>query len=88
MSVRAKMKCEHREESSCGTQGEKGGSVRLAPVICGSEENSRFYKYTPSGSLLLSTINQAAFDQFEVGKEYYVDVTPAEDTPSPGLRAR
>ncbi len=78
MSVRAKMKCEGKEESSYGDEGSKGGTVRLSPVINGSEENARFYKYTPGGSLVLSTINQSAFDQFDVGKEYYIDISLAE----------
>lgn len=72
MGVRAKMVCEVKEGSSEG-----GGTVRLAPVINGSEENKQFYKYTPGGGLVLSTINPAAFDSFDLGKEYYVDVTPA-----------
>ena len=75
MSVRAKMKCEVVEPTGAS---DGGGTVRLSPVINGSAENEQFYKYTPGGNLILSTINQAAFDQFEVGKEYYVDVSPAE----------
>lgn len=77
MSVRSKMKCEGKEEASYGDEGTKGGTVRLSPVTSGSDENASFYKYTPGGSLVLSTINQAAFDQFTVGKEYYVDVSEA-----------
>lgn len=71
MNVRAKMKCDSLEPANDGV----GGTVKLSPVIGGSEENEKFYKYTPSGQLVLSTINQQALDQFEVGKEYYVDVT-------------
>lgn len=74
MAVRAKMKCESKEPIG-GVEG--GGTVRLYPVINGSPENEQFYKWTPGGSLVLSTINQSACDRFEVGKEYYVDVTPA-----------
>lgn len=74
MSVRAKMKCDGVEPSGAN---DGGGTVRLYPVINGSPENEQFYKYTPGGNLILSTINKAAFDQFEVGKEYYVDVSPA-----------
>lgn len=72
MSVRAKMKVEELEMSESG-----GGSVKLRPVTSGSAENDQFYKYTPSGTLHLSTINQAAIEQFELGKEFYVDLTPA-----------
>lgn len=74
MSVRAKMSVVSIDKS---TETGGGGTVQLAPVIDGSKENAEFYKYTPSGSLILSTINQAAFDQFAFGKEYYIDISPA-----------
>jgi hypothetical protein len=76
MSVRAKMKCDSKEQEAYEMEM-LGGTVRLSPVTSGSEENKQFYRYTPGGQLVLSTINQAAFDQFEIGQEYYVDVTPA-----------
>lgn len=81
MSVRAKMKCESKSDAA----DSNGGDVRLFPVMSGSEENDSFYKYTPGGSLHLSTINQAAFDHFEVGKEYYIDIKPAEPVDLGGL---
>jgi hypothetical protein len=68
MSVRAKFKC----------QGSVNGVVTLWPVTDGSEENKTFWKYTPGGQITLTITNPAAMEQFEVGKEYYVDFTPAE----------
>lgn len=58
-----------------------GGSleVKLLPVTSGSPENENFYKWTPSGSISLSTINEEAAKQFKPGKEFYVDFTPAGD---------
>lgn len=53
-------------------------NVKLQPVCTGSEENKQFWKYTPSGSIELSINNTEASKQFEVGKEYYIDFTPAE----------
>lgn len=76
MQVRAKMRCDSLEASIDSSQEPNGGTVRLNPVVNGSEENKRFFKYTPGGTLVLSTINQAAFSQFTLGSEYYVDVTP------------
>lgn len=73
MSVRAKMRCESVSPASDGV----GGNVQLSPVIGGSAENDKFYKYTPGGQLTLSTINEEAIKQFEMGKEYYVDISPA-----------
>ena len=42
------------------------------PVITGSEENKKFWRYTPSGKIELGTVNQEAVNQFELRKEYYV----------------
>lgn len=61
--------------------GQKDGvdlkSVYMLPVVTGSPENEKFYAYTPHGQVLLSTVNPAAYGQFEVGKEYYGDFSPA-----------
>lgn len=73
MGVRAKMKCEELELQEGG-----GGSVTLRPVVGGSPENDSFYRYTPGGSLHLSTINQAAIGQFELGKEFFVDIVAVD----------
>lgn len=72
--VRAKFKCESKSPSNeAGTQG----TVQLRPVTSGSEENDRFFYLTPGGQVTLSTINESAYAQFEIGKEYYVDFSPA-----------
>jgi hypothetical protein len=53
--------------------------VRLSPVAAdGIPENERYHKYTPSGSIELTIDNPAASGQFELGKSFYVDFTPAE----------
>lgn len=44
----------------------------------GTEENRRFHKATPSGSVELWIDNPAAQGFLEIGKSYYVDFTPAE----------
>lgn len=54
-----------------------GTVVKLNPVISGSDENKEFYKHSPSGSIELGTVNEAAAAQFEIGKEYYVDFSLA-----------
>lgn len=50
-------------------------TARFIPVSSGSEENKRFWSATPSGKLELGTINEMPF---EVGKEYYLDITLVE----------
>lgn len=52
--------------------------ITMYAVVDGSEENKKFFAATPSGSINLGTINPEAAAQFEPGKEYYVDFTPAE----------
>ena len=59
-------------------QTEAGGRVRMMPVTSGSAENEQFFKWTPSGSLDMGTVNPEALKQFIPGKECYVDFTPIE----------
>lgn len=52
--------------------------IKMMPVTGGSEENLKFFEATPSGSVDLGTINEEAGRQFELGKAYYLDFTPAD----------
>mgnify|MGYP001609875291 CR=1 FL=1 len=61
-----------------GSETGLGYTVDLNPVIGGSSENEKFFRLTPSGSIKLGTINEEAAKSFEIGKEYYIDFTPAE----------
>lgn len=51
--------------------------IKMSPVSAGSEENKKFWNYTPSGSFEISTVNDIAVEQFEIGKEYYFDISKA-----------
>lgn len=73
MSVRAKFRCDSIEHTA------DGATVKMAPVISGSEENKTFYRYTPGGSISLAVVNKDTAARFEPGKSYYVDFTPAAD---------
>ena len=53
-------------------------TINMSPVCGDSEENKTFWKWTPSGRIEFQCINDAAVEQFEVGKEYYVDFTVVE----------
>lgn len=71
MSVRAKVTC----------KGITGNEVTFYTVYEPDEsrdtENARFTKATPWGEIRMGIDNPAALAQFEAGKDYYVDFTPA-----------
>lgn len=77
MSVRAKFKVQNIERSLEYNSKKELQTINLNPVTDGSPENKEFYAYTPSGSIKLATVNAEAAAMFELGKEYYVDFTPA-----------
>lgn len=70
--VRAKFVC--RSVTDYGAQAD----VEFYAVYDGSEENKRFWQATPAGNIKLSIVNKAAADQFQPGKQYYIDLTPAD----------
>ncbi len=73
MTVRAKLKV-----TSITDFG--GGVKRLrfdAQYDDATPEDQKFGKYTPSAHAAFRITNPAALAQFEVGKAYYVDFTPA-----------
>lgn len=73
MTVRCKCVCNTKTDTGYN------GAVNLtfSPVYSGSEENKQFYATTPGGTFQFYNVNKAAADQFEMGKEYYFDITPA-----------
>lgn len=70
MATRAKFVVTNKEDTIAS-----GSTVKLSAVTSGSAENEDFYKYTPSGQITLSTINEKAASEFKVGSFYYVDFT-------------
>jgi hypothetical protein len=91
MNVRAKFKCDRIEriQANVPKVGDDGkvayvpGEVRtvtLSPVYGGGDpnhENTKFWQASPSGSIQLGCANLAAAEAFELGREYYVDFSPA-----------
>jgi hypothetical protein len=71
MAVRCKMVCNTKQQF-----GENSNLV-FSPVYSGSDENKSFFAATPGGSFQFYTVNKASADQFEMGKEYYFDITAA-----------
>ena len=74
-TVRCKFRCQSMTKRlEYGDTSKPVWDFDMYAVTDGSPENKEFFKYTPSGSLKVTTINMEAF---EVGKEYYIDITPA-----------
>ena len=71
--VRAKVQCTKKESLENGA-----ANLIFYPVADGSKENKEFFNATPAGTISLSIVNPSAAKQFEQGKEYYIDFTPAK----------
>lgn len=72
MAVRTKVTC----------NGLDGHAVTFStvyePDAAKDTENARFTRATPWGEIKLGIDNPVALEQFQPGKSYYVDFTPAE----------
>ena len=70
-SVRAKFVCTAVDGS------EQEATVRFEAVTADGfdGENTEWSKWTPSGSMEMHVMNPAVLPYFEVGKEYYLDIT-------------
>jgi hypothetical protein len=79
MATRAKFRCNSLKHA-VGSEGQIFAiEVVLNPVYSNDEgsENRAFWNATPNGSLSMTINNAAAFKAFELGKEYYLDITEA-----------
>ena len=72
--IRAKFRC-HFIQKSDDNQSQ---TIHMSPVTADTPENKTWSKYTPGGLLQMHISNPDALGQFEQGKEYYIDITPAE----------
>jgi hypothetical protein len=75
MAVRVKVVCNNKQQFD--QAGKLCSNIVFSPVYSGSEENKQFFAATPGGSFQFYTVNKAAADQFEMGKEYYFDIFAA-----------
>ena len=71
--VRAKFRLEN--VTSVETKYNKQYTYTFYPVTTGSEENKKFWEYTPAGSLVIQTTTKLEY--FIPGKEYYLDFSEA-----------
>ena len=67
--VRAKFSCIGKDDK---------GTVEFITVYTGSPENEKFFDATPFGKITMGILNEDALKEFEAGKDYYVDFSPAD----------
>lgn len=82
MNVRAKFQCVEIKNLYCPTPDQQMAEVRLIPVYGNGEANKDWSKWTPSGELKMVITNPPAIAAFDLGKEYFMDFTPADTPPS------
>ncbi|EDT9219380.1 hypothetical protein AHZ37_001713 [Salmonella enterica subsp. indica] len=74
MSVRAKFRCHFIQKA----EDDSHRTIHMSPVTADIAENKAWSKYTPGGLLQMHISNPAAFENFEQGKEYYLDIQSAD----------
>jgi len=74
MAVRCKFKCIEVSKRVGWGENKVLYAATMTPVTCDSEENKKFFAATPAGKFEVSTV---VVDLFEIGKEYYIDISPA-----------
>ncbi len=74
MNIRAKFKV-----NSVQPQGEDHTSIHLMAVYSEdpNHENAKYWKYTPSGNLMMTVLSHVVSD-FKEGQEYYITLELAE----------
>lgn len=86
MPIRAKFKVRSNDLPRDTTNPDATAVIHLDVVHGGSNENKRFFRFTPSGSIELGVVSQETASQFTVGEQFYVDFTPVNppaEAPAP-----
>ncbi len=73
MIVKAKFRCHFIQKADDASSR----TIHMSAVTSGSHENEAWSKFTPGGQIQMHISNPDAFNQFEQGKEYYVEFKPA-----------
>ncbi len=72
--IRAKFYCTVVDTDEYGNE-----HTRFLAVADTNESNKSWSEATPAGDMYLMISNPSAKGRFEAGKEYFLDITPAEE---------
>ena len=75
--VRAKFRVMAIEPAQNADPNNVFTTIRMIPVWEQDGVNRTWSRATPSGELKISITNPDAIDKFDLGREYYLDFTPA-----------
>jgi len=81
MTVKAKFRCHFIQKAD----DDSSRTIHMSAVTCGSHENDAWLKFTPGGQILMHISNHDAFNQFEQGKDYYIEIKSAHEEIIGGL---
>ncbi|MCZ4500970.1 MAG: hypothetical protein JWQ74_3525 [Marmoricola sp.] len=79
MSVRAKFRCMSINHAFINQPDYCAATIGLVPVWEQEGVNKRWSQATPTGKIEMMITVPETVEQFELGKEYFVDFTPAEE---------
>jgi len=77
MTVRAKFRVTDIRHIATTVPNEVAAEIHLPAVWGDGKGNETWSKATPSGDLKMMITNPEAIEQFDLGKDYYMDFTPA-----------
>lgn len=82
MPVRAKFRCQFETNKRWGQQDDQVTRSYEFSAVYDADlpEDQRFAKATPVGTLTMQVDNPAV--TFEIGKQYYLDITPVDEAAS------
>lgn len=75
--LRPKFVCDAIQEYKQGDQPPVF-SISLYPAKSNGEDNGKVFRGEPAARIILADLNKAYAEQFEEGKEYYLELTPAK----------
>lgn len=77
MNVRAKFRCMSIQHIHTGNPDASVANIALAPVWEQDGVNRKWSQATPQGKLEMTITNAEAIGAFELGREYFLDISPA-----------